>query len=1490
MSAYNARRTTGASSIGGSSVQFSVSQMQAPGFLVACQHSKRNSTGEDIDLKMRLRALCQWLQGLDQDYPTENLNEVSKQLVERQLLKHNDKDVRMLVACCIVDILRIYAPDAPYSDVQLKDSFEVIIAQLRELNQSRTTEESTDDLQELQPTASARYELAFYLLESLATVKSCILLVHLATKDSNYEGYLLDLFECLLETIQPNMSTKVEAFMVDVILACIDEMEEISQSILSCILKRTLPKYKNQNPAAYSVSKQVISRAADRLQPPISELVNAVLITGDGSTTESDIRDKQLVFDIVYELHLISPQLLLYVIPAVTQELLVDDADVRLAAVHLLGDLYSSEATCLGNSYAKQFSQFCERFHDVDADVRLHVVAAGGRILSAHSQLVTQLEPHLKKRLLDYEKSVRLEAVRAICDAAAASLSSVSMDLLVSVGDRTHDKVPDVRKEAATGLSQAFGAHIPALWEGCLENYSVSAMFGKNTKKATKGNKQTEDLDETVLDIRCCIPLDGLTGTTAEDFGVPGDKYDPLKKLCWVPSAILSMYTQPEADIRQRMLQLLDHILLPQKLSEEGRSRGIMQLYVSLDDSARSALKAVFRERARNQKLVNTFLSSRSQRGKDSSGEDRLAWSIEQLAGSQTKAKENLRHLSTMKDQRIFHRMKTMANVCSTAESLTFAKTDLFERVGNKSNTVEVLKPLWRKTAMHTVTIDMIPHLARIMARCIETTQFKRGEFDVFSTESLGLIDDLSSFFPNLLKDTLDDFLQLLPRCKGPQLEVLVRIYANLSTQIQESGSVSSLESSLKDIILLETDIGDYSWCIKVVKHATRAFIKLSHSSEDALRTLFNAVRGKNKLMTLTDTFEKQFRIDQEEHDTVMDSESESTIRGSDGSKGESSKKPFVLLVSRLVMLSELLLCDPSVAVGELPQLLDTLQKDIALSPLRQHSASNIPSSNKPTVKLQAVDGSVLHCPKSSVWLDQRFCPHDVQDVTWSGAARAMATKCMVNVCRGIAKYYSARTISSDEWILSREETNDVFRRIVEALCKICETDGQPLSGCELRQPDSSLLKIVASQGLTRIAASTPFDSFCTQPRPLVSVGECLIDKEVVVRHSASRLLVKLFSNGSLKPIFLSWLSLSAADSSKDVKQPARSQLRVTIPKYRKLYSTLVERNNNSDESVQPRLAQMSPDYSFPVLLYILSHLSNFPPESAWTKYAVDKDLATSAFKFQLCCLSELVVPLTARPLTQGKSNTGAPDSLSFLMHMATVILNCEDASYPPNKRIFACANLAQQILKNKLRRADQVSTIAPQVCLPTNLFKQRSSKNTTGTTPTAHRARFEVNVGDIKTPPSRNYIQGKQHREQLAVSQTQSGLQTSSRSSRKARRRLVPTSSNVETTSTLESSQETTYNEENETGCVTAVSQESSFGASPNVSHNVVTGQPTAKHSVRDSGRTSTRKKRNIAKQESVQDHNPKKGRPLGKENELDETDRPRRGRRPVQRLVDGL
>lgn len=49
-------------------------------------------------------------------------------LADDFFLQHQSKDVQLLIACCIADVLRVYAPEAPYKDPeQIKVSLDTFI-------------------------------------------------------------------------------------------------------------------------------------------------------------------------------------------------------------------------------------------------------------------------------------------------------------------------------------------------------------------------------------------------------------------------------------------------------------------------------------------------------------------------------------------------------------------------------------------------------------------------------------------------------------------------------------------------------------------------------------------------------------------------------------------------------------------------------------------------------------------------------------------------------------------------------------------------------------------------------------------------------------------------------------------------------------------------------------------------------------------------------------------------------------------------------------------------------------------------------------------------------------------------------------------------------------------------------------------------------------------------------------------------------------------
>ena len=73
------------------------------------------------DLLRRLQVLFKELRDMDQgEIERDSFAKVAKELISPNLLAHKDKGVKAWTACCLVEILRLFAPDAPYTGQQLK--------------------------------------------------------------------------------------------------------------------------------------------------------------------------------------------------------------------------------------------------------------------------------------------------------------------------------------------------------------------------------------------------------------------------------------------------------------------------------------------------------------------------------------------------------------------------------------------------------------------------------------------------------------------------------------------------------------------------------------------------------------------------------------------------------------------------------------------------------------------------------------------------------------------------------------------------------------------------------------------------------------------------------------------------------------------------------------------------------------------------------------------------------------------------------------------------------------------------------------------------------------------------------------------------------------------------------------------------------------------------------------------------------------------------
>ncbi|XP_077461191.1 sister chromatid cohesion protein PDS5 homolog A isoform X2 [Stigmatopora argus] len=383
----------------------------------------------------RLKMVVKTYMDMDQDSEEEKQQYLglALHLASEFFLRNPNKDVRLLVACCLADIFRIYAPEAPYtSHDKLKDIFLFITRQLKGL----------------EDTKSPQFNRYFYLLENLAWVKSYNICFEL--EDCN--EIFTQLFKTLFSVINNSHNQKVQLHMMDLMCSIILEGDGVTQELLDTILINLIAAHKNLNKQAYDLAKTILKRTVQTIETCIANFFNQVLVMGKSSV--SDLSEH--VFDLIQELFAIDPLLLTSVMPQLEFKLKSNDGEERLAVVRLLAKLFGAKDSELASHNRPLWQCFLGRFNDIHVPVRLECVKFASHCLMNHPDLAKDLTEFLKVRSHDPEEAIRHDVIVTIINAGKKDLNLVNDQLLGFVRERTLDKRWRVRKEAMMGLAQLY--------------------------------------------------------------------------------------------------------------------------------------------------------------------------------------------------------------------------------------------------------------------------------------------------------------------------------------------------------------------------------------------------------------------------------------------------------------------------------------------------------------------------------------------------------------------------------------------------------------------------------------------------------------------------------------------------------------------------------------------------------------------------------------------------------------------------------------------------------------------------------------------------------------------------------------------------------------------------------------------------------------------------------------------------------------------------
>ncbi|KIX08027.1 uncharacterized protein Z518_02682 [Rhinocladiella mackenziei CBS 650.93] len=327
------------------------------------------------ELLARLQKLAAELRHFDLDQvDSRSFTTLAHDLANANLLGHKDKGVRAWTVSCIVDVLKICAPDAPFVDSQLKDIFTVTINSI---------------LPALAEPTNAYNVQHMYILSSLAESQSILLV----TDIPNHENLIVSLFTTAFDIVSGSgnntsgveVSKSVEYHLKNLLAAVVDEVtlpQEVTDIIISQFMRVDARNVREQSakskkrdaldnkqgtlllkdyPPAYNMAKSLCTTCPEKMTAHITQYFGTVIVDATATTSansfskpshrrisdldDSDDDEQEGIADLrkahrlLRELWRACPDVLLNVIPQIEAEFSADSPSLRQLATETIGDI-----------------------------------------------------------------------------------------------------------------------------------------------------------------------------------------------------------------------------------------------------------------------------------------------------------------------------------------------------------------------------------------------------------------------------------------------------------------------------------------------------------------------------------------------------------------------------------------------------------------------------------------------------------------------------------------------------------------------------------------------------------------------------------------------------------------------------------------------------------------------------------------------------------------------------------------------------------------------------------------------------------------------------------------------------------------------------------------------------------------------------------------------------------------------------------------------
>ncbi|KAI8878089.1 hypothetical protein K501DRAFT_229043, partial [Backusella circina FSU 941] len=390
------------------------------------------------ELTRKLKDLHEELRNLEQEtIEKSSLRTVANQLVQKQILEHSNGTVKILAAICIADIFRLYAPDQPYDKANLKRVFAFFGSQLSLFEKRNNT-----------------YEYRFYLLESLSTVKSVIILGDLDQHHAEeiINSYFFNFFKV---SANKDVGNNVKIGMTEILIQIIEEVGIFSQDCVEVILEQFGKYDKESTDGPYQMAFEICRSCPNVIQRRVCQYFSDVIMAISRSdSSEEEIEELKRSHELIRKVYSALPELLLNVLPQLQEEMSVDEDTIREVAIETIGQMLADSQSNLVEQYPSLWKAWLDRRHDKNLRLRLRWLDLVEEVSRRHPDLISQINDCLKSKLADPEEEMRAATCKLVGEMQSSiiDIKKIDRDLLEQTAARSKDKKASVRKQAMEAI------------------------------------------------------------------------------------------------------------------------------------------------------------------------------------------------------------------------------------------------------------------------------------------------------------------------------------------------------------------------------------------------------------------------------------------------------------------------------------------------------------------------------------------------------------------------------------------------------------------------------------------------------------------------------------------------------------------------------------------------------------------------------------------------------------------------------------------------------------------------------------------------------------------------------------------------------------------------------------------------------------------------------------------------------------------------------